>query len=74
MCVVQCWQRKLLLECNCTDEARVSLFPNSLPKCIENAQNECTKQWWDEENEFLNRNCQSESPLEYYSESFDATY
>ena len=72
LCFFQCLQRGFLLECNCTDAARVSLFANA-SKCIKNDQLECTNRIWNQQNEYLLGNCSSECPLECYSNSFDVS-
>ena len=73
-CFLQCIQRTILLECNCTDPAINSLFSNS-SQCIELSEINCmislSKNKILPNNNFYEKNCQSECPLECYSYSFD---
>jgi hypothetical protein len=64
-------QRGFLSECNCTDAARVSLFPNA-SKCTENYQNNCQNRLWNYQKDFIQQ-CQPECPQECYLDSFDVS-
>ena len=75
LCFWQCVQRAILQECNCTCPAFMSLFSNA-SQCIEKSQIECmnsltaTKKTFSQ-SDFYQVNCESECPLECYSDSFD---
>ena len=70
LCFFQCWQREILLKCNCTDAARVSLFPNAR-KCIKVNEINCMVNMWTNDDNFFQENCSSDCPLECYSDAFD---
>ena len=70
LCFFQCWQREILLKCNCTDPARVSLFPNA-KKCIRHNETNCMFNMWTNDDTFFQVNCSSDCPLECYSDAFD---
>jgi hypothetical protein len=75
-CFMQCYQRIFLLECNCTNSAIISLFPNRT-KCSTKNETECIGNVFFKkilnDNKFLGENCLSECPLECYLDQFDVT-
>jgi hypothetical protein len=68
-------QRVILLECNCTDSSLNSLFENA-SQCLTINELGCMSRLYGEElykNDFVQRNCLSECPLECYFEQFDVS-
>jgi len=73
---MQCYQRIFLLECNCTNSAVISLFPNG-SQCSTKNENDCTENVFYTKklsgNKFLEENCLPECPLECYLDQFDVS-
>jgi hypothetical protein len=74
LCFWQCIQRAVLKECNCTNPALKSLFSNA-SQCMDLNEIICVdmvaRNKRNFKNDFFQQNCQSECPLECYSDSFD---
>ncbi len=74
-CFLQCQQRHIYLECNCTDASVLSLFSN-VSQCLTANELGCMSSLYGEKlytNDFVKEHCLPECPLECYFEHFDAT-
>ena len=72
LCFMQCFQRIILLKCNCTIPSFLSLFTNTT-QC--STINECMRFQYDSlaKSYFFEENCFKECPLECYSNEFDVS-
>jgi len=74
MCFMQCLQRTLILECNCTYSAIISLFPNA-SMCFKQNEIDCINNVFfgkvNQNDFFFQENCLPECPLECYSDKFN---
>ena len=74
-CFLQCFQRVLLSECNCSYSSLVSLFPNDTHQCLTSLEIDCMKSLLSKDhllrNGFFQDNCSKWCPLECYKDEFD---
>jgi acid-sensing ion channel 2 len=72
LCFLQCQQKYLYLKCNCTDPSATSLF-NNASQCFTSKQLICMGNLFLllYTNDFFQKNCLSECPLECYFDQFD---
>jgi hypothetical protein len=73
MCFLQCQQKYLFLKCNCTDPSATSLF-NNASQCFTSEKIKCMTNLYESllfTNNFIQKNCISECPLECYFDQFD---
>jgi len=75
MCFLQCQQKYIYLECNCTDPSETSLFSNA-SKCLTYKQLICMENLFVSflySNDFIKDKCLTDCPLECYFDQFDNT-
>jgi hypothetical protein len=75
-CFGQCFQRATYQECNCTNPSFIFLLPN-LPLCLSRNQTNCLMSLLSPEkllkNDFFQKNCLDDCPLECYLDQFDTS-